>query len=131
MNTKSVLREMQSRGSFHGLFSGWGGPRVLALNYYSTDEVQIIADTASVSTKNEQTTSIHLPGTKLNTFLSLSIAGCDLMGSALYTAGTCTGNAGKVRHKLSLIFCLTQIADGTSRTLFSNCNALSFPKSIQ
>jgi len=32
----------------------------------------------------------------LSTLFSVSIAGCDLLGSTLYTAGTCAASSGKV-----------------------------------
>ncbi len=92
--------------SLHGISPGWGEPRVLLLDYQQS---KVIADSVGPDsvfhTMNQQ--QQHNGETlgeeakshknkKLNVLMSISIAGCDLMGSSLYTAGVCAYNSGKV-----------------------------------
>lgn len=95
-STKSIAREILTEGAFSGIFPGWGASRIVALNYENSKNVQILAD-SSVNASREENPNKHRKEAKLNTLFSISIAGCDLMGSALYTAGTCAANSGKVR----------------------------------
>lgn len=95
MSRKSVAREILTEGVFNGIFPGWGSSRVVALRYEDSAKVQVLADSAAADLK-DQTEPTYRKAAKLSTLLSVSIAGCDLMGSALYTAGTCAFNSGKV-----------------------------------
>lgn len=105
MSTKSVADQIVTDGRFTAMFPGWGEPRIVALNYKSAaEEVDIFADTKT-DTDGKSTLKDHLNQhpAKLNALLGISIAGCDLMGSALYTAGTCAYNSGKVIHDLMIL----------------------------
>ena len=93
----SVAEELLVDGVFNGIFAGWGESRVVAVEYQSYEKVSVVADTTeNPAAHQENSNASGGKHAKLNTLLSVSIAGCDLMGSALYTAGTCFSNAGKV-----------------------------------
>lgn len=94
MATKSVAKQILTNGKFTGIFPGWGGKRIVAINYQSSEKLEVVADTSTIQQKHQPNHPKHNVG--LNTLLSVSIAGCDLMGSALYTAGTCASYSGKV-----------------------------------
>ena len=69
----------------------------------------MIADTSLNGTqdlrKNSHNAVIKVEHKKIGMtpFFSVSIAGCDLMGSCLYTAGVCASNSGKVCNFLNKI----------------------------
>lgn len=109
-NLASLSQKILADGRFEGIFPGWGSSRVLALNV-ANRQFSVVADTSETASLIAQTTSDskmeseaksavsasasgHAAG--LGTIFSVSIAGCDLMGSCLYTAGVCTFNSGKV-----------------------------------
>lgn len=98
MTAKSVATQILTDGKFTGIFPGWGGKRILAINYKAPENLNVIADTSFLQPKDQQNHPKHHVG--LNTIMSVSIAGCDLMGSALYTAGTCAAYSGKVKEHL-------------------------------
>lgn len=87
---------------------GWGASRILALQAVPKSKlVSIIGDTKNTSEANGESDQTALPikvnceshsteEHKLGTLYSVSIAGLDLTGSCLYTAGVATVNAGKV-----------------------------------
>jgi hypothetical protein len=96
---ESISEAIFSEGQFDAIFHGWGTSRVLALNCSQEGNLKVIADTGitgTLSSKTDENKKVvpHKPG--LTPLLSTSIAGCDLMGACLYTAGVCTVNAGKV-----------------------------------
>lgn len=93
---KSVAKVILKDGVFSGIFAGWGESRVIAMNYKTTGNVVVCADTNIGDVTKESSSDRKVKHAKLNTILSVSIAGCDLMGSALYTAGTCFSVSGKV-----------------------------------
>lgn len=72
----------------------------MALNCSLEGKLKVIADTNDGTEQTIQNApdeveeKVHHVG--LTPVLSVSIAGCDLMGSCLYTAGVCTANSGKV-----------------------------------
>eukprot|EP01039_Chlorochromonas_danica_P009568 gene9568-10575_t len=88
------------------IFPGWGASRALALqNLPITSEVAIIGDTlpkkGNDNDVNGKKRFKFAPDearehAKLGTLGSISIAGLDLTGSCLYTAGVATANAGKL-----------------------------------
>ena len=88
-----------TRERYRGLFPDWGSKRIVVVNCLK-DTFSVAADTnypekhnySHVLENAEQKTH-----PKLNAFQSVSIAGCDLMSSCLYTAGVCAGYGGKVR----------------------------------
>lgn len=98
----SLSSQILSEGKFSAIFPGWGASRVLGLQALPKSRVVVIGDTATP----DNFTRKELVGRdaneklykrrKIGTLFSLSIAGCDLMGSCLYTAGVCTVNSGKV-----------------------------------
>ena len=102
---KSISVNLFEEGKFTGIFPGWGEPRIILLDY---NKSKVVVDTATNLTKEERIPSqaiekegkveayVERGHKKLNTLFSVSIAGCDLMGSCLYTAGVCAYNSGKV-----------------------------------
>lgn len=90
---------------------GWGASRILALQAVPKSKlVSIIGDTKNTSEANGESDQTALPikvnceshsteEHKLGTLYSVSIAGLDLTGSCLYTAGVATVNAGKVTDR--------------------------------
>jgi hypothetical protein len=86
-------------GKFSGIVSGWGETRVLALDYQSAKDVKVAADSngpIETSKKNENKQWKRGAPKGLNTLLALSIAGCDIMSSTLYTSSNCAKKGGKV-----------------------------------
>jgi hypothetical protein len=70
--------------------------RVIAFKCTDNGELNVIADTNESFPQNLSTAPKETKKVGLSPFFSISIAGCDLMGSCLYTAGVCTFNSGKV-----------------------------------
>ncbi len=125
-------------GSLLGTFSGWGSERILVLSSTSTttpskssttSKLTVIADTScpavtmldsddgssSVSDNEKRSGGGNQSLNEkkhigLNVLQSVSIAGCDLLGSCLYTAGVCASNAGKVR-KCTFLFYIYMLID--------------------
>jgi hypothetical protein len=105
-----------------------------------TTHVKVIADTDTPYFIKHKRQGDNGPGFvkhegTLNTLLSVSIAGCDLMGSCLYTAGVCTANAGKVCVSCMLIpnQHLWVICTCTDRSVVSrSCHGdvVLFPQSV-
>lgn len=94
--TDSISAQILSEGKFSGIFPGWGGSRVIALKCNESAHLKIVGDTAE-KVKDQDTIEEHShKKVGLGVLLSTSIAGCDLMGSSLYTAGVCASNSGKV-----------------------------------
>jgi hypothetical protein len=86
-------------GKFTGIVSGWGETRVLALDYQSAKDVKVAADSngpLETSKKNQNKPWKRGAPQGLNTLLALSIAGCDIMSSTLYTSSNCAKKGGKV-----------------------------------
>lgn len=78
----------------------------MALNCSEEGSLKVIADTTPATEPSKQQgvgkkkeEEHHNVG--LTPVFSISIAGCDLMGSCLYTAGVCTSNSGKVCKQLN------------------------------
>lgn len=95
-SSTSFSNQILTDGRLEGFFPGWGGSRVVALNCSEVGDLTVLADTnGPVVENNEKDIHVHKP-VGLTTLFSVSIAGCDLMGSCLYTAGVCASNAGKV-----------------------------------
>lgn len=95
-----------SEDQLAAIFPGWGASRVIALqNLAKAKEIAIVGDTMpKKSLDNEpdnkkfnfdESKNVHAHE-KLGVLHSVSIAGLDLTGSCLYTAGVATVNAGKV-----------------------------------
>jgi hypothetical protein len=87
--------------SLHGISPGWGEPRVLLLDYQQSKVIVDSVGPDSVFHRQNQQQQLgeeakSHSNKKLNVLMSISIAGCDLMGSSLYTAGVCAYNSGKV-----------------------------------
>lgn len=84
-----------------GAFTGWGTHRIITLFIDEEKRVSVISDSDGNSCErmNIQSKSVFVekPKAKLSLLSSISIAGCDLLGSCLYTAGVCAANGGKVR----------------------------------
>jgi hypothetical protein len=103
---KSLSAQIISDGKFSGIFPGWGESRVVAVRYESSEGMTVVGDTAKKDYEFERVSpkshgKLHAPGEGLSTAFSVSIAGCDLMGSCLYTAGVCAFNSGKVSYCFS------------------------------
>jgi hypothetical protein len=105
VRANSVSQAIFTEGKFEAIFPGWGGSRVVALNCSAEGNLKVIADTAPATalftesdgkTKTESKPE-HSVG--LTPAFSISIAGCDLLGSCLYTAGVCTSASGKVKYQ--------------------------------
>ena len=95
----SISSQIVSCGKFDGIFPGWGSSRIIVLNCNTVGELAVIADTNQPGVEIKKDNVEMLPPVKrkgLTPFFSVAIAGNDLMGSCLYTAGVCTVNAGKV-----------------------------------
>jgi hypothetical protein len=97
----NMAEQIITEGKFSGLFPGWGEIRVITTRINEKQEIRIMADTDGTYFNQHKDflfksldESIERQG--LTTLFSVSIAGCDLMGSCLYTAGVCTVNSGKV-----------------------------------
>ena len=96
---ESISAQILSEGKFSGIFPGWGGSRVLAVRCYGNGQLKLIGDTAAdltVHDDHDEEGHSHKKAS-LGVLLSTGIAGCDLMGSSLYTAGVCAFNSGKVQ----------------------------------
>jgi hypothetical protein len=94
--SKSILED----GRLNGAFTGWGTQRVVTLFVGKSKEVSVIADTDGYSLANSENVTNNESqehGHRLSIVNGISIAGCDLLGSCLYTAGVCAANGGKVR----------------------------------
>jgi len=98
---RTLSQSIISEGRLAGTFTGWGTQRVLTLYIDEEHNISVLSDThehdASVSgndRKNFKPSPNH--GAKLTLLRSISIAGCDLLGSCLYTAGVCAASGGKV-----------------------------------
>jgi hypothetical protein len=106
-----MAEQIIADGRFSGLFPGWGQTRILAMKGTKKHDVEVVADTDTVYAFDRKKKGFNKGHTEhkanLNTLLSVSIAGCDLMGSCLYTAGVCTVNSGKVScfNFISCIVC--------------------------
>jgi hypothetical protein len=86
-------------GNLSTSFAGWGSQRIVAMSVTPSKDISIIADTSSTTSSFEvkQCPRDHLHKSHgLPLFNSVSIAGCDLLSSCLYTAGVCTAISGKV-----------------------------------
>ncbi len=84
------------KGQLAGTFSGWGTQRIIAVSV-AEKQISVIADStekngiiSSVDSKPQKSRA------KQTVLESVSIAGCDLLGSCLYTAGVCASHGGKV-----------------------------------
>jgi len=93
---ENILKE----GQLTGTFTGWGTKRVIGVSLVGGTDSMVVADstypgiTLSIDkSKNHQ--QVHHEE-KLGVFSSVSIAGCDLLGSCLYTAGICAASGGKL-----------------------------------
>jgi hypothetical protein len=102
-NYKAPPSDIFLNGRFDAMISGWGEPRVLAVNYETSKSLGAVGDTKGPIPLDESDKNPRIPkmfveddSKKLNTLMSLSIAGCDIMNSALYTAGNSAAIAGKV-----------------------------------
>lgn len=112
MSTRSVADQILNEGRFNGIFAGWGMSRVVAMNYSAENTAPkdphgedshkplVIADTKNSYSmyddeKPRLSQSSHSQ-VSLGSFLSIALAGCDLMSSALYTPGTVATYSGKV-----------------------------------
>lgn len=94
--TDSISAQILSEGKFSGIFPGWGGSRVVALKCNASGQLKIVGDTAEKVKTEDLPEENHHKSVGLGVLLSTGIAGCDLMGSSLYTAGVCAYNSGKV-----------------------------------
>lgn len=100
VRTNSISEAVFTGGKFDAIFPGWGDPRVVAVNCSAEGDLKVIADTSPSSESTRRDNQVvgkkehHHVG--LTTVGSVSIAGCDLLASCLYTAGVCTKNSGKV-----------------------------------
>lgn len=84
-------------GNLGGNFSGWGTQRILAFLVDQEKDISIVGDSEGLlkeEFKQDKSRKKHQNG--LGLLNSVSIAGCDLLGSCLYTAGVCAANGGKV-----------------------------------
>jgi hypothetical protein len=107
VRANSVSQAIFTEGKFEAIFPGWGGSRVVALNCSAEGNLKVIADTAPATTLftepdgKAEPKKEHSAG--LTPAFSISIAGCDLLGSCLYTAGVCTSASGKVSSSASFV----------------------------
>jgi hypothetical protein len=96
-----MAQQIITQGKFTGLFAGWGEARIIATRLNEKHEMMVVADTdpAYLKSHKQQSPVSHVERTekKMSTLFSVSLAGSDLMGSCLYTAGVCTVNSGRVR----------------------------------
>jgi amino acid transporter len=93
-------------GSYAGLYPSWGTTRILAVQYDKEGHLVTIADTEvdkdQLPEHNKAAQALqhkeHIAHSEAKITLapSVSIAGCDLLSSCLYTAGTCASYAGKL-----------------------------------
>lgn len=102
---KSFSNQILTEGKFSGVFAGWGTSRIIAFKASKEGDLQTIADTSGdvcsdVATEGPK----HHGEVGLTPSLSISIAGCDLMGSCLYTAGICATSSGKVCCTMLALF---------------------------
>lgn len=94
---------------FKGIFAGWGESQIVAVKYDPVDgQLLTLADTKAAwegkvpaaSTPHSSSKAFiaekNRRKTGLSTLFSAPIAGCDLLSSCLYTAGTTAGYAGKL-----------------------------------
>ncbi len=91
----SVAEILFSEGTIAtGTFGGFGERETIALLLDKKHNITIYSDkhNKSLVTNHQPKKTAHL-----SVFESVSIAGCDLLGSCLYTAGVCASNGGKVR----------------------------------
>lgn len=84
-------------GNILGSFSGWGSQRILTFLVDQEKNVSIVGDSNGLIQEYKESDSSKKKHIGLNLLNSVSIAGCDLLGSCLYTAGVCATNAGKAR----------------------------------
>jgi len=94
--TESILAE-NSNLSIKA-FPGWGYQRIVAVRINKNKSLNVIGDTDELFNLDESSGEAvrEKPHIGLNVLKSVSIAGCDLLGSCLYTAGICAGTSGKV-----------------------------------
>lgn len=93
----SLSNRILKEGQFQGIFAGWGESRVVAVEHLPPNEIAVIGDTDG--SLNQQIVKYNIPRSeegKLSLLYTVSIAGCDLMSSCLYTASVCAYNSGKV-----------------------------------
>lgn len=103
MDLKRRLSEtVLTDGNLGGVFVGWGEQRVVAVLVDRQKQVSVIADTIEGEKLKARPENeiVEKKGAGLGVLHAVSIAGCDLLGSCLYTAGVCAGSGGKVspRH---------------------------------
>ena len=112
-NNRSIANQILSSGKFSGVFSGWGSTRVVAMQCNELGKLKVVADTEDkvINLGEVIKTDKEHGGVKLGVLLSTSIAGCDLMGSTLYTAGICASNCGKVNCIALFCFSSNSIYD--------------------
>lgn len=101
------MNSVFSEDQLTAIFPGWGASRVIALqNLAKEKEVAVIGDTMPKKSVDNETDNKKFnfdeannshSHAKLGVLHSVSIAGLDLTGSCLYTAGVATVNAGKVQ----------------------------------
>lgn len=99
VRTNSISQAVFTEGKFDAIFPGWGDPRVVVVKCSAEGDLKVIADTSPSSEsarKDSQVVEKKEHHVGLTTVGSVSIAGCDLLASCLYTAGVCTKNSGKV-----------------------------------
>ena len=146
----SFAHRVASEGRLIGIFSGWGSPRVLIAKYSGDSDVSMIYDTSqpfcqsssSLDKPNNQhemapTSTMKTVTAQLGILPSVAIAGCDLMGSCLYTAGVCASNSGKVRiaqTHLDFIFTFNSrfasITACPNRSFNRRCHAVLFQRCL-
>lgn len=98
---QTLSESILSEGRMAGTFTGWGSQRIVTLFANPEKSLSVIGDTDghSVEVNEEQKKKNGNEGhggAGLSVLNSVSIAGCDLLGSCLYTAGVCAFNSGKV-----------------------------------
>ena len=105
----SISEQILSKDRYRGLFPGWGTSRVIVVNCLKEKSFIVAADTNTPFKKaygnnSDNTDAKNHP--RLNALQSVSIAGCDLMGSCLYTAGICASYSGKVCYSVFCCCCI-------------------------
>lgn len=105
-----LSEQIMNDGSYAGLFPSWGETRIICLSYGHSDgrALTAIADTShkdkeelrqhveDTQQRIEANAKAHDSEHKITLVSSVAIAGCDLLSSCLYTAGTCASYAGKL-----------------------------------
>ena len=124
MNDNYESANLLLSDKFSGIFPGWGCPQILAVELNADGKYEVVGDTNLDATKGMKSPlpkkdaedivkSIDNEGKTgnpefkdaqgLSVLQSVSIAGCDLLGSCLYTAGVCTVNSGLVSNRCTIV----------------------------